>query len=59
MANAASRTGEVHTFNPEAKELRVIAAACDHWGPKKRGKVNMYDKLYNDYVKHGTHACVV
>ena len=34
-------------------QFRIVAAACDHHGKDKRGKVNLYDKLYEEYVAPG------
>eukprot|EP00457_Paulinella_chromatophora_P001968 gb/GEZN01001971.1/.p1 GENE.gb/GEZN01001971.1/~~gb/GEZN01001971.1/.p1 ORF type:complete len:781 (+),score=89.66 gb/GEZN01001971.1/:195-2537(+) len=46
----ADRSGSFRTFSPEQKEFRIIAASCDK-GKKKRGPHNMYEKMYEEYIK--------
>eukprot|EP00808_Paulinella_micropora_P022360 g15807.t1 len=44
------RNGSFRTFDPKQTQFQVIAASCDK-GRKARGKANLYEKLYNEYIK--------
>jgi len=58
VTNAHERQGSFRSFDSAASQIRVVVAACDK-GPSKRGKVNLFTKLYEEYVSQGLVDVVV
>lgn len=57
VADAGAHPGRVRTFDPDAAALTVIVGACDK--PKRRGKTDMYEVMWRDYVEPGEVHVVV
>lgn len=51
VSNSDDRIGTVRTFKEHTTFLRAVCAACDK--PKNRGKTNLFQKLYEDYIEEG------